>query len=138
MIRHRSWIFVLEEEEKGRGELEGIEGLEVGHEGGRIYTYRYYTVTTRMTPALRWAVMRANLMLIVKDTVTRQCLQTTTFLKRKESRSGSEPSLFCSVTSHTARPNLLTHHIMITLGARGGEGQHSVTVVGFPILSSCR
>ena len=25
---------------------------------GRLYTYRY-TVTTRMTPALRWAVMRA-------------------------------------------------------------------------------
>ena len=28
---------------------------------GRLYTYRY-TVTTRMTPALRWAVMRAILM----------------------------------------------------------------------------
>ena len=28
---------------------------------GRLYTYRY-TVTTRMTPALRWAAMRAMLM----------------------------------------------------------------------------
>ena len=28
---------------------------------GRLYTYRY-TVTTRMTPALRWAAMRAILM----------------------------------------------------------------------------
>ena len=28
---------------------------------GRVYTYRY-TVTTRMTPALRWAAMRAILM----------------------------------------------------------------------------
>ena len=28
---------------------------------GRLFTYRY-TVTTRMTPALRWAVMRAILM----------------------------------------------------------------------------
>ena len=28
---------------------------------GSLYTYRY-TVTTRMTPALRWAVMRAILM----------------------------------------------------------------------------
>ena len=28
---------------------------------GRLYTYRY-TVTTRMTPALRWAVIRAILM----------------------------------------------------------------------------
>ena len=36
--------------------------MEVGGEGGRLYTYRY-TVTTRMTPALRWAVMRAILML---------------------------------------------------------------------------
>ena len=30
-------------------------------EEGDYYTYRY-TVTTRMTPALRWAVMRAILM----------------------------------------------------------------------------
>ena len=29
--------------------------------GGRLYTYRY-TVTTRLTPALRWAPMRAILM----------------------------------------------------------------------------
>ena len=35
--------------------------MEVGGEGGRLYTYRY-TVTTRMTSALRWAVMRAILM----------------------------------------------------------------------------
>ena len=28
---------------------------------GRLYTYRY-TVATRMTPALRWAAMRAILM----------------------------------------------------------------------------
>ena len=34
--------------------------MEVGEEGD-YYTYRY-TVTTRMTPALRWAVMRAILM----------------------------------------------------------------------------
>ena len=33
--------------------------MEVGEEG-IIYTYRY-TVTTRMTPALRWAVMGAIL-----------------------------------------------------------------------------
>ena len=33
-----------------------------GWEGrGRLYNYRY-TVTTRMTPALRWAAMRAILM----------------------------------------------------------------------------
>ena len=34
--------------------------MEVGEEGDD-YAYRY-TVTTRMTPALRWATMRAILM----------------------------------------------------------------------------
>ena len=34
-------------------------GMEVG--GERLYTY-CYTVTTRVTSALRWAVMRAILM----------------------------------------------------------------------------
>ena len=34
--------------------------MEVGGEG-RLYTYRY-SVTTRMTPGLRWAAMRAILM----------------------------------------------------------------------------
>ena len=41
-------------------------GMEVGGEGDYIYIYNYntyrYTVTTRMTSALRWAVMRAILM----------------------------------------------------------------------------
>ena len=32
-----------------------------GGGGGRLYTY-HYTVTTRMTPALRWEAMRAILM----------------------------------------------------------------------------
>ena len=36
--------------------------MEVGEEGD-YYNYRY-TVTTRMTPALRWAAMRAILMFI--------------------------------------------------------------------------
>ena len=34
-----------------------------------------------------------SLTVSVRDKVTRQCPQTTTFLKRKESRSGTEP--FC-------------------------------------------
>ena len=38
----------------------GKGGKEVGEEGD-YYTYRY-TVTSRMTPALRWAAMRAILM----------------------------------------------------------------------------
>ena len=40
------------------GEKGGVYG---GGGRGRLYTYRY-TVTTRMTPALRWAAMRAILM----------------------------------------------------------------------------
>ena len=40
----------------------GEGGMERGGwERGGLYTYRY-TVTTRMTPALRWAAMRAILM----------------------------------------------------------------------------
>ena len=36
-----------------------------------------------------------NVSLIVMDKVTRQCLQTTTFWKRKENRNGIEPRPFC-------------------------------------------
>ena len=50
--------------------------MEVGEEGD-YYTYRY-TVTTRMTPALRWAVMRAILM-FQREKVTRQYPQTAFF-----------------------------------------------------------
>ena len=42
-----------------RGEGYGGEGVV----GSRLYTYRY-TVTTRMTPALRWAAMKAILMFL--------------------------------------------------------------------------
>ena len=57
---------------------------------GRLYIYNYntyrYTVTTRMTSALRWAVMRAILMFHnCEDKVTRQCpAQTTTFEEKGE------------------------------------------------------
>ena len=36
-----------------------------------------------------------NVSLIVRDKVTTQCPQTTTFLKSKKSRSGIEPRSFC-------------------------------------------
>ena len=55
--------------------------MEVGgeREKGRLYIYRY-TVTTRMTSALRWAAIRAISMFHnVMDKVTRQSPQTTTF-----------------------------------------------------------
>ena len=47
-------MWLIRDGEKGEG------SMEVGEEGD-CYTYRY-TVTTRITPALRWAVMRAILM----------------------------------------------------------------------------
>ena len=45
---------------------------------------------------IRWTAMRAILTFqqAVMDKVTGQCPQTTTFLKRKESRSGIEPRSF--------------------------------------------
>ena len=47
-----------------------------------------------------------NVSLIVRDKVTRQCPQTTTFLKGKESRSGIEPRSFrLPAYRLTARPN---------------------------------
>ena len=50
-----------------------------------------------------------NVLLIARDKVTRQYPQTTTFLKKKESRSGIEPGSF-RLTAYrlTARPNRLT------------------------------
>ena len=50
---------LIRDGEKGGGG-EGVRRLG-GVGRGRLYTYRY-TVTTRMTPALRWTAMRAILM----------------------------------------------------------------------------
>ena len=82
---HRNRNFLLGTGRRGYG----------GGGRGRLYNYRY-TATTRMTSALRRAGMRAILMFqqVVMDRVTGQCPQTTTFLKRKESRSGTEPRSF--------------------------------------------
>ena len=43
--------------------------------------------------------------LIARDKATRQCPQTTTFLKRKESRSGIKPGSFCLPSAY--QPNAL-------------------------------
>ena len=58
-----------------------------GYGGGvrrRVYTYRY-TVTTRMT-CIKMGSEEShfNVSLIVKDKVTRQCPQTTTFEAKGE------------------------------------------------------
>ena len=52
-----------------------------------------------MTPALRWAAMRVNVSLIVRDKVTRQCPQTTTFEEKGEPKQiGKEVLLLTSLT----------------------------------------
>ena len=82
------------------------EMAESGYGGGgrgRLYTYRY-TVTTRITSALRWAAMRAILMFhnkIVRVRVTRQCPQTTTFEEKGEPKQiRTEVPLLTSLTPY--------------------------------------
>ena len=71
---------------------------------GRLYIYRY-TVTTRMTHALRWAAMKAILMFqSLRGTKSQDSVHRPQLLKRKESRSGFESRSLCL----TARPNWLT------------------------------
>ena len=75
--------------------------MEVGGRG-RLYAY-HYTVTTRMTPALSWAAMGAILMfsLIVRDKVTRQWPQITTFEERGElKRNRTQDLLITSLTPY--------------------------------------
>ena len=61
-----------------------------GRGRGRLYTYRY-TVTIRMTCIKMGSdESHFNVSLTARDKVTRQCPQTTTFLKSKESRTGIE------------------------------------------------
>ena len=57
--------------------------------------------------------------LIVRDKVIRQCPQTTSFLKRKDSRSGIDPMSFCLLASRlTARPNRLTSERRLPRGGK--------------------
>ena len=66
--------------------------MEVGGVGGRLYSYRY-SVTTRMTCIKMGSdESHFNVLLIARDKVTRQCPQTTTFLKRRDSRSRGLPA----------------------------------------------
>ena len=58
-VRGLWWLLAVQTASYLSVEGEGV--MEVGRGGeGYYYTYRY-TVTTRMTPALRWAAMRAIL-----------------------------------------------------------------------------
>ena len=84
----------------GMGEKGGGRGMEVGGEG-ELYTY-HYTVTTRNDSCIKMGIYEShfNVSLIVMDKVTGQYPQSTTFLKRKESRSGIEPRSFCLPPYH--------------------------------------
>ena len=58
--------------------------MEVGGEGGRLYTYRY-TVTTVLTCIKMGSdESHFNISLILRDKVTRPCPQTTTFEEKGE------------------------------------------------------
>ena len=74
--------------------------MEVGGRG-RLCTYRY-TVTTRMTPALRWVAMsHFNVSLIVRVKVTRQRPQTTIFEEKGEPKQiRNEVPLLTSLTPY--------------------------------------
>ena len=77
------------------GEKAGVWRGYGGGGRGRLYTYRY-TVTTRITPALRWAVMRAILMSHwLWWTKSEDSVHRPQFLKRKESRNGFELRSLC-------------------------------------------
>ena len=61
---------------------------------GRLYTYRY-SVTTRMTPAFKWAAMRAILIFINCETKSRNSVsQSFRRERRAESDSNRGPSVY--------------------------------------------
>ena len=87
-------IYVYRNHKAYYGRANGGGGRE------RLYTYRY-TVTTRMTPALRWAAMRAiliNVSLIVRDKVARLSTNHSLFEEKGEpKRNQAEALLFTSL-----------------------------------------
>ena len=58
--------------------------MEVGAEGGRVYTYRYTLVTRKTCIKMGSDESHFNVSLIVMDKVTRQCPQTTIFEEKGE------------------------------------------------------
>ena len=77
-------------QERGEGGEEGMGG------GGRLYTYRY-TLTTRMTSALRWAAMRDILMFHNCEGQSHKTVSTEHNLRRErrtEADSNRGPSAY--------------------------------------------
>ena len=109
--------------------IHGMGGKEYGGGGrGRLYTYRY-SVTTRMTPALRWAAMRAIFFLCFitgRDKVARQYRQFTTFEGKGEPKQiRTEVPLLTSLTALPLGPN----------GLRDSHQPETTEVVGILRLS---
>ena len=70
---------------------------------GRLYTYRYAAVPTRMNSALRWAAMRAILMFhnCEGQSHKTQCPQTTIFEDKGEPKQiRTEVLLLTSLTPY--------------------------------------
>ena len=72
----------------------GEEGMEVEEEGDDM---PITTLSGQNYSCIKIGSDKShfNVSLTVRDKVTRQCPQTATLLKRKESRSGIEPRSFC-------------------------------------------
>ena len=75
----------------GRGEGLGVEGVWRWGKREIIYLSLHCHHQNDSCIKMGSDESHVNVSLIVRDKVTRQCPQTTTFLKRKESRSGIEP-----------------------------------------------
>ena len=71
--------------------------MEVGEEEDYIYIYLSPHCHHQNDSCIKMGSdeSHSNVSLIVRDMVTRQCPQTTTFFKRNESRSGIKPMPFC-------------------------------------------
>ena len=67
------------------------------------------------------------------DKVTRQCPQTTAFLRRKESRSGIKPGSFSLTPYRWAKPAHATRRLQRAINKANGFPDRSATIAGNPI-----
>ena len=89
--------------------------MEVGEEGD-YYTYRY-TVTTRMTPALRWAVMRAILMFVNCEGHSHRTVSTDHNFgseRRAEADSNRGPSAYQPTPLPLGQTGSQSHYLLLT------------------------
>ena len=95
----------------GRG-----EGGDGGGGRRRLYTYRY-TVTTRMTFALRWAAMRAILMFHNCEGQSHKTLFTDhNFWREKRAEVDSNRKFFCIPAKPVKKKKSWTHCALLRKG----------------------